>query len=127
MEDILTTSAPFNETNFFDRFVFGWIDYTFFILVLLVSLLIGVYFGLYTKQDTPTEYFLGGKRMKRFPIAMSVALRSVLSASCEEISGLGRVHGMSRSVQSRLFICRKKKKKFEQLLLPWLNGEFKFD
>ncbi|XP_014477376.1 PREDICTED: sodium-coupled monocarboxylate transporter 1-like [Dinoponera quadriceps] len=77
MEDVLTTSVPFNETGSFDRFVFGWVDYTCFGLLLLVSVLIGLYFGIYTKQDTPIEYFLGGKRMKIFPIAMSVAISNI--------------------------------------------------
>ncbi|KAK2577149.1 hypothetical protein KPH14_003309 [Odynerus spinipes] len=54
------------------HFTFGWIDYTLFGMILSVSVLIGIYFGFFSKQDTTTEYFLGGKRMGFFPIAMSI-------------------------------------------------------
>ncbi|XP_011150897.1 sodium-coupled monocarboxylate transporter 1 [Harpegnathos saltator] len=74
MENILTTSSPLNETDIFNRSSFGWLDYTFFCLVLLSSLAIGVYYGLFTKQDTTIEYLLAGRRMKNFPIAMSIAM-----------------------------------------------------
>ncbi|XP_011869528.1 PREDICTED: sodium-coupled monocarboxylate transporter 1-like [Vollenhovia emeryi] len=72
MENPLATGIPFNQTGNLDRFVFGWLDYTLFSLLLLVSVLIGVYFGFFSKQDSTTEYFLGGKRMGCFPVAMSI-------------------------------------------------------
>ncbi|KAL0118114.1 hypothetical protein PUN28_009053 [Cardiocondyla obscurior] len=72
MENPLVTGIPFNQTENLDRFIFGWIDYTLFMLLLLVSVLIGVYFGFFSKQDSTTEYFLGGKRMGCFPVAMSI-------------------------------------------------------
>lgn len=64
---------PFDQTlENLDRFAFGWLDYTLFGLLLLVSVLIGVYFGFFSKQDSTTEYLLGGKRMGCFPVAMSI-------------------------------------------------------
>lgn len=74
-----TTDAPFNQTDSLaDRFMFGWLDYTLFSMLLLVSILIGVYFAFFSKQDSRTEYLLGGKRMGCFPVAMSIMARSVI-------------------------------------------------
>lgn len=80
MEKPLVTNIPFNQTEILDRFVFGWLDYALFGLLLLVSVLIGVYFGFFSKQDSTTEYLLGGKRMGCFPVAMSIIARSVRSS-----------------------------------------------
>ncbi|XP_014606130.1 PREDICTED: sodium-coupled monocarboxylate transporter 2-like [Polistes canadensis] len=60
------------NSEILNRFTFGWTDYTFFAMILMVSVLIGFYFGFFSKQDTTTEYLLGGKRMGFFPIAMSI-------------------------------------------------------
>ncbi|XP_014206001.1 sodium-coupled monocarboxylate transporter 2-like [Copidosoma floridanum] len=57
---------------------FGWIDYTIFSSLLGVSLLIGVYFGFFSKQNSKSEYLFGGKSMNYFPVAMSI-LASFLS------------------------------------------------
>lgn len=75
MENPLATGIPFNQTENLDRFIFGWLDYALFSLLLLVSVLIGVYFGFFSKQDSTTEYLLGGKRMGSFPVAMSILAR----------------------------------------------------
>lgn len=79
MENPLTTPGiQFNQTEItLHNFVFGWLDYALFSLLLLVSVLIGVYFGFFSKQDSTTEYLLGGKRMGCFPVAMSIIARSV--------------------------------------------------
>ena len=57
--------------------VFGWIDYLVFSSLLGTSLLIGVYFGFCSKQDTTTEYLFGGKTMSYVPVAISLLSRSV--------------------------------------------------
>lgn len=72
MKNLLATDITFSQMENLDRFMFGWLDYALFILLLLVSILIGVYFGFFSKQDSTTEYFLGGKRMGCFPVAMSI-------------------------------------------------------
>lgn len=61
---------------------FSIIDYGVFISMLLVSALIGIYFGFISKkkQNTTTEYLLGGKQMNFFPIAASL-IASHISAS----------------------------------------------
>ncbi|XP_050447138.1 sodium-coupled monocarboxylate transporter 1-like [Cataglyphis hispanica] len=74
MENSFTTPGIqiLNQIEKLHYFVFGWIDYVLFSLLLLVSVLIGVYFAFFSKQDSTTEYLLGGKRMGSFPIAMSI-------------------------------------------------------
>ncbi|RZC33422.1 sodium-coupled monocarboxylate transporter 2-like [Asbolus verrucosus] len=52
---------------------FSWYDYIIFTMMLTISVLIGIYFGCFgTKQSTASEYLMGGKKMKVFPIAMSL-------------------------------------------------------
>lgn len=52
---------------------FSWIDYTLFSSVLLISALVGVYFGFFgKKQDSREEYMHGGRSMKILPIAFSL-------------------------------------------------------
>ncbi|XP_052867418.1 sodium-coupled monocarboxylate transporter 2-like [Anopheles cruzii] len=49
-------------------------DYTVFAIMLGVSTAIGVYFGIFQrkKNQTTEEYLLGGRKMKTFPIAISL-------------------------------------------------------
>lgn len=84
MENSFTTDTLFNQTGYIDRLVLGWIDYTLFSLLLIVSVLIGVYFGFFSKQDSTTEYLLGGKKMGYFPVAMSIIARSAILYGSEK-------------------------------------------
>lgn len=54
--------------------LFTGFDYGLFGLMLMLSAAIGIYFGFFAKhkQNTTTEYLLGGKKMKFFPIAASL-------------------------------------------------------
>lgn len=56
---------------------FGWPDYLVFGVMLLMCALIGVYFGFYDKANnaTASEYLMGGRNMKTFPVAMSLIAR----------------------------------------------------
>ncbi|XP_050302091.1 sodium-coupled monocarboxylate transporter 1-like [Anthonomus grandis grandis] len=49
-------------------------DYVVFAFMLVISALIGVYFAFFAKvkQDTTSEYLMGGKTMGIFPISMSL-------------------------------------------------------
>ena len=58
-----------------DSLKFDTADYTLFVGMLVVSTVIGIYFGVYKKQKTLSEYLLGGKNMKVFPVAISLAAR----------------------------------------------------
>ncbi|KAG8286032.1 hypothetical protein J6590_069442 [Homalodisca vitripennis] len=64
----------------FADFKFDWIENSVVVAMLLLSFLIGVYYTFCNKQDTFSEYMLGGRSMGIFPVAMS------LVASC--VSGL---------------------------------------
>ncbi|KAJ4433289.1 hypothetical protein ANN_15548 [Periplaneta americana] len=58
---------------------FSWLDFTLFILMLVVSTLIGIYFGFWgKKEDTPKEYLHGGKTMNTMPVAVSL-VSSIIS------------------------------------------------
>ncbi|GAB0097891.1 hypothetical protein DMENIID0001_135730 [Sergentomyia squamirostris] len=53
---------------------FTTIDYVSFVLVLGISVGIGLYFGIWFKrrQNTPEDYFLGGRDMGVIPVAISL-------------------------------------------------------
>lgn len=59
-----------------DRF-FDVFDYIVFAAMLIISSLIGVYFAFFAKvkQNTTSEYLMGGKTMGIFPISMSLIAR----------------------------------------------------
>ena len=54
---------------------FGALDYSSFAAMILASALVGVYYGFFKKQNSVEEYFLGGRAMSVFPIAMSLIAR----------------------------------------------------
>lgn len=58
-----------------EALVFGWLDYSAFVAIMLMSTLVGVYYGFFKKQNSMAEYFLGGRSMASFPIAMSLIAR----------------------------------------------------
>lgn len=62
--------------------VFGWIDYLLFGSLLIISILIGIYFGCFSKQDSAGEYLYGGKKMGYVPVAFSILARFVTFFSC---------------------------------------------
>lgn len=79
---------------------FTWIDYTLFCLMLLLSALIGVYFGFFAKrkQNNTMQYLLGGKKMKFFPIAASLIASHVngytMLAVPAEVYGYGSEYSL---------------------------------
>lgn len=67
---------------FIDNIVgrFAWPDYIVFILMLLLSASIGVFFGFFSKKKQDTkEFLMAGKSMTTFPVAMSL-VASFMSA-----------------------------------------------
>ncbi|KAK9722155.1 Sodium:solute symporter family [Popillia japonica] len=69
-----TTRAAVNCSNSLKMVVhqFTWLDYFLFISMLLLSTLIGIYYGFFKKQKTAADYLLGNKEMKILPISMSL-------------------------------------------------------
>ncbi|XP_026467597.1 sodium-coupled monocarboxylate transporter 1-like [Ctenocephalides felis] len=51
---------------------FGWLDYVFFVAMLLICIFIGIYFGFIKKVDSEQEYLAGGRNMLVTPISMSL-------------------------------------------------------
>lgn len=53
---------------------FSWADYTVLAMMLVISSLIGTFYGFFAKkQDTSKDFLLGGSSMGTFPTAMSLA------------------------------------------------------
>ncbi|CAG9826323.1 unnamed protein product [Diabrotica balteata] len=51
---------------------FGMVDYIMFVIMLGICLVVGMYFGLFKKNQTSQDYLVGGRNMKVLPIAMSL-------------------------------------------------------
>lgn len=53
---------------------FSVLDYSFFVVILSLSALIGVYYGYFSKhkQNTTSEYILAGRSMSILPVATSL-------------------------------------------------------
>lgn len=49
-------------------------DYSIFVLMLFICIIIGIYFGLTNKKDE-SEYLMGGRKMMIMPIALSLIAR----------------------------------------------------
>ncbi|KAK9305561.1 hypothetical protein QLX08_003357 [Tetragonisca angustula] len=53
---------------------FSWVDYTVLAAMLIISCLIGTFYGFFSKkQETSQDFLLGGSSMGTFPMAMSLA------------------------------------------------------
>lgn len=62
---------------------FGWPDYLVFVIMLISCSFIGIYFGFIQKKskksgDGASDYLVGGRNMKVFPITMSLIARYVI-------------------------------------------------
>ncbi|XP_063925702.1 sodium-coupled monocarboxylate transporter 1-like [Zophobas morio] len=74
----VTTSTPvatavLSAVANLTKVTFSWYDYILFSVMLLLSAIIGIYFGCFgSKQSTANEYLMGGKTMKVIPIAISL-------------------------------------------------------
>ena len=58
---------------------FSIVDYVVFSIMLLISALIGIWYGCGpggNKQRTTAEYLLGDRQMKNWPVAISIQCRS---------------------------------------------------
>lgn len=55
---------------------FSWPDYMIFIMMLMVCIVIGIYFGFIEKKEhTEDEYLIGGRNMPIVPVAFSLVAR----------------------------------------------------
>lgn len=56
--------------------VFNWIDYSVLGVMLILSAMVGVYFGCYgSKVKSMAEYLTGNRKMATIPIAVSLIAR----------------------------------------------------
>jgi hypothetical protein len=71
MESVTTLLPQAGET--ISQVSFSWYDYILFCVMLSLSAFIGIYFGCFgTKQSSANEYLMGDKKMKVFPISVSL-------------------------------------------------------
>lgn len=91
-EKLLTN---YRNVNFFTAF-----DYGLFGIMLMLSAAIGIYFGFFAKQkqNTTTEYLLGGKKMKFFPIAASLIASHVNGFTMLAVPAEVYAHGSEYSL-----------------------------
>lgn len=55
---------------------FSWSDYTCFVLMLMVCIVIGIYFGFFEKKEnTEDEYLVGNRNMPTIPVSFSLVAR----------------------------------------------------
>lgn len=63
--------------------LFHWEDYSVLAAMLLISCLIGVFYGYFgEKQTTGDDFLLGGSSMGTFPMALSLGARLVFHVYC---------------------------------------------
>lgn len=62
------------ESGVREKLSFSNVDYVLFATMMLLSLLIGLYYGFFAKrkQNTTLEYLLGSKNLKVIPTAISL-------------------------------------------------------
>ena len=69
-----TTESTSDGADFVAHFTV--VDYTVFVAMLVISAIIGVWFGCFNKgKQTTDDYLLGGRKMKTIPIAISLIAR----------------------------------------------------
>lgn len=54
---------------------FSLIDYSVFVFMLTICVLVGIYFGLIKKQTSTQDYLMGGRNMKLIPVCFSLVAR----------------------------------------------------
>lgn len=56
---------------------FSWPDYLLFVIMLMVCVVIGIYFGFVKtkKSSAESEYLMGGRSMSVVPVSLSLIAR----------------------------------------------------
>lgn len=72
----ISTTTVTSLINEVPKLTFSWYDYILFGTMLVISAVIGLYFGCFgQKQETTNDYLLGGKKMKVIPVTISLTAR----------------------------------------------------
>lgn len=92
---------------------FSWVDYTVFATMLIVSCLIGTFYGFFAKkQETSQDFLLGGSSMGTFPTAMSLTASFI--TAIELLGNPAEMYGQVRQF-SNSNGSKKKRKKSQNL------------
>lgn len=76
---------------------FDWPDYLVFVLMLVASAVIGIYFGFGKKKssrhgsDVVQEYLMGGKQLSVLPVALSLVARYIQTIHLRRQFSLNRL------------------------------------
>ncbi|XP_055642806.1 sodium-coupled monocarboxylate transporter 1-like [Toxorhynchites rutilus septentrionalis] len=94
-------------TNAREDFLFSTFDYAIFTAMLLLSALIGVYFGFVSKikQNNTKEYLLGGKTMSKFPVSASLIATHVSGITMLGVPSEMYAHGTQYAVCIICALC----------------------
>ena len=57
------------------------VDYIVMIVFVVISFTIGIYFGVFEKQDTTEQYLLGGRKLHLIPVGLSLLVTYESAAS----------------------------------------------
>lgn len=96
-------------------YYFSWADYTVLAMMLLVSCLIGTFYGFFSsKQETSEDFLLGGSSMGTFPTAMSLAASFI--TAIELLGNPAEMYGQVRTYTQIFdrFILINKQKEFSR-------------
>ncbi|KAF5273208.1 hypothetical protein FQA39_LY07539 [Lamprigera yunnana] len=89
---------------------FSWLDYVIFAVISASGCAIGIFFGFYSKQSTAHDYLFGGKKVKWFPIAMSLVASAFSGLSLLGLPTEVYLYGTQVTVMT-----------FSIILAGWLN------
>ncbi|XP_059608017.1 sodium-coupled monocarboxylate transporter 2-like [Phlebotomus argentipes] len=81
--------------NSVDKAQFTVLDYSFFVIVFLVSAAIGLYYAIKSRkiQTTIDDYLLGGRNMGLFPVICSLSATSVTGSSIVGLTAESYAYG----------------------------------
>lgn len=73
------SESKWGHPHHMDKLYFKGIDYGLFVLLLIMSCAIGLYYGFFAKrkQNTTEQYMLGGKKMNIFAVSASLVASHV--------------------------------------------------
>ncbi|GAB1869715.1 Sodium-coupled monocarboxylate transporter 1 [Camponotus japonicus] len=84
--------------------IFGALDYTMFVIMLITCGIIGIYFGFVKKSTGEDEYLVGERNMKMFPVSLSLIATYISGISLLGIPTEVYVHGASYLFSGCTFI-----------------------
>ncbi len=84
---------------------FEWYDYLIFVMTLLLSLAVGLYFTFTGgRQRTTKEYLLGDRQMTSFPVAASIVMSTLSALMLLGATAETHVYGSQQKIQHMFMV-----------------------